>query len=536
MKLLLAAADPALEDILVRTHFGHTGIQWLPVVSTLQQAQGVLATGPAEAAAVDASLPCAAELLDWLCREHGTDMVIACLDGPPDGFTLPGGCLNLSLDRPRPEEAFREIADEACRRGIPEVPPPDPWAVPRGSFWDRFLLPLGLREPELIRLEADRRGILRDPDERFTILRIRAWRPTRTHTAERVLLEHRFHYALGAYIARWPLILEEIAAEDRGVYRVVLRQAARVEDALVEEGCRRFAAFCEENIRCRIGCCFFANSPLPFIVSAMDQIVRVSLDVEEDESWVWSTKAYHLRDSGYCSGEFQRRLGGLLTSRGIDAFLGELDSVIGSYERRKKAGTHLLTVMRADLEEIIGKALCHLGRDPREVLESVPARQLARASIHSAREMMAYAQGVLLPHAELFPSPQRYAEPVEAAMAYMEQHLADPFSRAELGRVSGLNPNYLAALFKNQTGLSLREYHGQIRIHEAMRLLRETDLPLVEVARLTGYGDSPRFSNAFRLLTNTTPGAYRRSFRDNGKSHALGERPPKAKKGTDEPS
>ena len=170
------------------------------------------------------------------------------------------------------------------------------------------------------------------------------------------------------------------------------------------------------------------------------------------------------------------------------------------------------------------------------MLESVSSRQLARDSIHSARKMMAYAQGVLLPHAELFPSPQRYAEPVEAAMAYMEQHLADPFSRTELDRVSGLNPNYLAALFKNQTGLSLREYHGQIRIHEAMRLLRETDLPLVEVARLTGYGDSPRFSNAFRLLTNTTPGAYRRSFRDDGKPHARRGRPPKAKKEDSEPS
>ena len=474
MKLLLAAADPALEDILVRTHFSHTGIQWLPVVSTLQQAQGVLAAGTAEAAAVDASLPCAAELLDWLCREHGSHMVIACLDGPPAGFTLPGDCLNLSLSRPGPEKAFQEIADEAFRRNIPDAPPPDPWAIPRGSFWDRFLLPLGLREPELIRREADRRGILRDPDERFTILRIRVWRPTHLHTAERIPLESRFQYALGACIARWPLMLEEIAAEDQGVYRVVMRQAVRVEDALVEEGCRRFAAFCEENIHCRIGCCFFANIPLPFIVSAMDQIVRVSLDVEEDKSWVWSTKAYRLRDSGYCSGEFQQRLGNLLTSRGVDAFIGELDSVIGSYEHRKKAGTHLLTVMRADLEEIIGEALRHQGQDPREVLESVSSRQLARDAIHGGREMMAYARGMLLPHVELFPSPQRYAEPVEAAMSYMEEHPAAPFSRTELGRVSGLNPNYLAALFKNQTGLSLREYHSQIRIHEAMRQDRKS--------------------------------------------------------------
>jgi transcriptional regulator GlxA family with amidase domain len=45
----------------------------------------------------------------------------------------------------------------------------------------------------------------------------------------------------------------------------------------------------------------------------------------------------------------------------------------------------------------------------------------------------------------------------------------------------------------------------------ASRLLRDTDTPLAEVARRTGYGSEYAFSKAFSRQKGMPPGRYRRA-------------------------
>ena len=50
------------------------------------------------------------------------------------------------------------------------------------------------------------------------------------------------------------------------------------------------------------------------------------------------------------------------------------------------------------------------------------------------------------------------------------------------------------------------------RVHEARRLLEETDLPIDAVAWRAGFGTAASLREHFRRATATTPTAYRRSF------------------------
>jgi transcriptional regulator GlxA family with amidase domain len=50
-------------------------------------------------------------------------------------------------------------------------------------------------------------------------------------------------------------------------------------------------------------------------------------------------------------------------------------------------------------------------------------------------------------------------------------------------------------------------------VHEARRLLEETDLPVDAVAWRAGFGTAASLRDHFRRATETTPTAYRRSFR-----------------------
>ena len=53
------------------------------------------------------------------------------------------------------------------------------------------------------------------------------------------------------------------------------------------------------------------------------------------------------------------------------------------------------------------------------------------------------------------------------------------------------------------------DYLIERRLGAAMRLLRETDRPITDIALETGFSDSNYFARQFRRRTGTTPSAFR---------------------------
>jgi transcriptional regulator GlxA family with amidase domain len=49
----------------------------------------------------------------------------------------------------------------------------------------------------------------------------------------------------------------------------------------------------------------------------------------------------------------------------------------------------------------------------------------------------------------------------------------------------------------------------RIRIQAAQRLLRDTDLPLAAIARMTGFNHAEYLSASFRRLTGQQPSQFR---------------------------
>ncbi len=72
-----------------------------------------------------------------------------------------------------------------------------------------------------------------------------------------------------------------------------------------------------------------------------------------------------------------------------------------------------------------------------------------------------------------------------------------------------LSPSRFAARFRETMGKSVMTYVGRWRANTACRLLRETDLPLAEIAARTGYESLPAFSRAFKSHLGTPPAAWR---------------------------
>ncbi|EJN02660.1 helix-turn-helix transcriptional regulator [Herbaspirillum sp. YR522] len=87
-----------------------------------------------------------------------------------------------------------------------------------------------------------------------------------------------------------------------------------------------------------------------------------------------------------------------------------------------------------------------------------------------------------------------------------------------MAAAAAISPSRLHEWFQAETSTSPRAWLAEVRVRHACDLLRQSTLPLAELAMRCGYTDQSALTHAMRRLRATTPGAYRRQ-------HAQDERP-----------
>ena len=88
-----------------------------------------------------------------------------------------------------------------------------------------------------------------------------------------------------------------------------------------------------------------------------------------------------------------------------------------------------------------------------------------------------------------------------------------------LARVSGVSEAHFARSFKQAFGVPPHRYLLTRRIARATALLRDTDLPITEIALRTGWTSLGTFGRTFRDITGESPAAFRE--RDRAATHEL---------------
>jgi transcriptional regulator GlxA family with amidase domain len=78
-----------------------------------------------------------------------------------------------------------------------------------------------------------------------------------------------------------------------------------------------------------------------------------------------------------------------------------------------------------------------------------------------------------------------------------------------LARVSGVSEAHFARSFKDAFGVPPHRYLLTRRIERATAMLRDTDLPIIEIAFQTGWNSLGTFGRTFRDVTGETPRTLR---------------------------
>lgn len=112
---------------------------------------------------------------------------------------------------------------------------------------------------------------------------------------------------------------------------------------------------------------------------------------------------------------------------------------------------------------------------------------------------------VLLAPGEHVEIPPTLAE----ALNHLECHFDEPISPLNLSARCGIAPVRFARLIKRIFRVTPSQLINQVRLTEATRQLRDTDLNIAEIAQNCGFYDHSALTRAFRSVTGVTPSHMR---------------------------
>ena len=93
----------------------------------------------------------------------------------------------------------------------------------------------------------------------------------------------------------------------------------------------------------------------------------------------------------------------------------------------------------------------------------------------------------------------------------LRQNLSHQWTVEEMAALVGLGSTLFNERVKSYSGFSPISYLINIRISEAIKLLRRADISLTNIALETGFYSSQHFSTTFKKLTGYTPSAFRKN-------------------------
>jgi AraC-like DNA-binding protein len=96
---------------------------------------------------------------------------------------------------------------------------------------------------------------------------------------------------------------------------------------------------------------------------------------------------------------------------------------------------------------------------------------------------------------------------------YIESHLQENIALEVLAEIAQLSVHHFARAFRQSLGTPPHNYIVQRRVEHAQQLLRNTDLPLSEIAMDAGFTDQSHLARHFRTITGISPSLARHRFR-----------------------
>lgn len=110
-----------------------------------------------------------------------------------------------------------------------------------------------------------------------------------------------------------------------------------------------------------------------------------------------------------------------------------------------------------------------------------------------------------------FPQKDAVSDPLIASVRqYLAAQVEKNIRIEDLCREFGYSRSYLSHRFQSKTGQTLAAYAMELKIDEAKRLMRETDLNLSQISARLAFENPQYFSRVFKRVTGMTPTEFKK--------------------------
>jgi len=99
------------------------------------------------------------------------------------------------------------------------------------------------------------------------------------------------------------------------------------------------------------------------------------------------------------------------------------------------------------------------------------------------------------------------------AIKFMERRFDQPIGVETLAREAGVSARHLQRLFARHLGMTVEKYLFSLRLNRGRELLRQSDLPVLDVALAAGFSTAGHFSRSYKAKFGLAPRDERRSAR-----------------------
>ena len=97
------------------------------------------------------------------------------------------------------------------------------------------------------------------------------------------------------------------------------------------------------------------------------------------------------------------------------------------------------------------------------------------------------------------------------AILYIESRFDESITLPDIAKAAGMNHTTLTALMKEELGLTAIECLMKYRITVAEKQLEFTNVPIKDIANMTGFKTVQHFSRVFKSQTGATPAEFRKN-------------------------
>lgn len=101
---------------------------------------------------------------------------------------------------------------------------------------------------------------------------------------------------------------------------------------------------------------------------------------------------------------------------------------------------------------------------------------------------------------------------VRTCLKFMRDHSSEKITLEQMAELVHLHPNYLCTIFKDYTGKTIFDHLIRQRLRRASRRLRNTQLPVQQIAEDAGFPSISFFTRKFRAIYGCTPTQFRKKY------------------------